>query len=92
MTLMSDSKPSDAKPASTPDKEVASTGSARSVLVTVLGELVEPYGQPVRTAALLYVLKGLGYGEHAARQAIAPPVLVTVNPSPLRSMAFTFSP
>ena len=71
MTLMSDSKPSDSKPESTPDKEVASTGSARSVLVTVLGELVEPYGQPVRTAALLYVLKGLGYGEHAARQAIA---------------------
>jgi phenylacetic acid degradation operon negative regulatory protein len=50
--------------------DAASTGSARSVLVTVLGELVEPYRQPVRTAALLYVLNGLGFGSHAARQAI----------------------
>ncbi len=47
------------------------TRSARSVLITVLGELVEPYGQPVRTASLLYVLEGLGYGAHAGRQAIA---------------------
>ena len=47
------------------------TTSARSVLITVLGELVEPYSQPVRTASLLYVLKGLGFGEHAGRQAIA---------------------
>ncbi|WP_424306874.1 PaaX family transcriptional regulator C-terminal domain-containing protein [Gordonia sp. (in: high G+C Gram-positive bacteria)] len=48
------------------------SGSARSVLITVLGELVEPLGdRPVRTAALVYVLKGLGFSEHAARQAIA---------------------
>ncbi|MFI7194114.1 PaaX family transcriptional regulator [Nocardia nova] len=52
-------------------KDAPSTRSARSVLITVLGELVEPYGQPVRTAALLYVMKGLGFGAHAGRQAIA---------------------
>ena len=46
--------------------------SARSVLVTVLGELVEPSGdQAIRTASLVYVLRGLGFGEQAARQAIA---------------------
>ncbi|MDH6284694.1 PaaX family transcriptional regulator [Prescottella agglutinans] len=57
--------------ASTSDKDTTASRSARSVLVTVLGELVEPYGQPIRTAALLYVLQGLGFGEHAARQALA---------------------
>lgn len=55
----------------TSDKHTFLTASARSVLVTVLGELVEPYAQPVRTASLLYVLKGLGFGEPAGRQAIA---------------------
>ncbi|MCX4096696.1 PaaX family transcriptional regulator C-terminal domain-containing protein [Nocardia sp. alder85J] len=45
--------------------------SARSTLLTALGELVEPYRQPVRTAALLYVLEGLGFGAHASRQAVA---------------------
>ena len=49
----------------------APTSTARSVLITVLGDLVEPYGQPVRTASLLYVMAGLGFGEQAARQAIA---------------------
>lgn len=52
-------------------KDAGSPRSARSVLITVLGELVEPYGQPVRTAALLYVLDGLGFGAHAGRQAVA---------------------
>ncbi|MCK8671499.1 PaaX family transcriptional regulator [Rhodococcus sp. NPDC003382] len=53
------------------DKDSPPARSARSVLVTVLGELVEPCGRPVRTAALLYVLRGLGFGEPAARQALA---------------------
>ncbi|MET8430692.1 PaaX family transcriptional regulator C-terminal domain-containing protein [Nocardia sp. NPDC004860] len=57
-------------PTAAPNKD-ASTGSAPSVLITVLGELVEPYRQPVRTTALLYVLQGLGIGSHAGRQAIA---------------------
>jgi phenylacetic acid degradation operon negative regulatory protein len=48
-----------------------SLGSARSVLLTVLGELVWPEDRPVWTAALLYVLKGLGIEEQTARQAIA---------------------
>jgi phenylacetic acid degradation operon negative regulatory protein len=48
-----------------------SAGSARSLLVTVLGELVMPNGEPVWTASLLYVLTGLGIEEHTARQAIA---------------------
>jgi phenylacetic acid degradation operon negative regulatory protein len=45
--------------------------SARSMLFTVLGELVYRDGEPVWTSALLYVLKLAGFGEHAARQAVA---------------------
>jgi phenylacetic acid degradation operon negative regulatory protein len=48
-----------------------SAGSARSLLLTVLGELVWPEDRPVWTSALLYVLKGLGIEEQTARQAIA---------------------
>jgi phenylacetic acid degradation operon negative regulatory protein len=48
-----------------------STASARSLLLTVLGELVWPEDRPVWTSALLYVLKGLGIEEQTARQAIA---------------------
>lgn len=48
-----------------------STASARSALISVLGEFVEPYRKPVRTSALLYALKGLGFGAAASRQAIA---------------------
>lgn len=47
------------------------SGSAGASLVTVLGEFVAPYRQPVRTAALLYALAGLGFGESASRQAIS---------------------
>ncbi|MGY4101536.1 PaaX family transcriptional regulator [Nocardia sp. R16R-3T] len=61
----------DADPMPTSTKDTPSSPSARSVLITVLGELVEPCGQPVRTAALLYVLNGLGFGSHAGRQAVA---------------------
>ena len=46
-------------------------GSARSLLMTILGELVWPTGQPAWTSALVYVLRGLGVEEQAARQAIA---------------------
>lgn len=45
--------------------------SARSLLFTVLGELVYPAGEPVWTASLLYVLERAGFKEQAARQAIA---------------------
>jgi phenylacetic acid degradation operon negative regulatory protein len=40
------------------------------LLLTVLGELVIPDGQPVWTASLLYVLTGLGVSEQTARQTI----------------------
>jgi phenylacetic acid degradation operon negative regulatory protein len=45
-------------------------GSARSVLMTVLGELVWPTDEAARTSALLYVMGGLGVEEATARQAI----------------------
>jgi phenylacetic acid degradation operon negative regulatory protein len=44
--------------------------SARSLLLTVLGEFVLPDGRPVRTAALLELLADLGVAEKAARQAL----------------------
>lgn len=45
--------------------------SARSLLLTVLGELVLPNDNPVWTSALLSVLGGLDVEEKSARQAIA---------------------
>jgi phenylacetic acid degradation operon negative regulatory protein len=45
--------------------------SARSLLLTVLGELVLPSKNPVWTSALLHVLAGLDVEEKSARQAIA---------------------
>jgi phenylacetic acid degradation operon negative regulatory protein len=44
--------------------------SARSLLLTVLGEFVLPAGQPVWTSALIDVLADLDVAEKAARQAI----------------------
>lgn len=46
-------------------------GSARSLLVTILGELVWPTGEPAWTTTLVRLLMGLGIEEHAARQAIS---------------------
>lgn len=48
-----------------------SAGSARSLLLTVLGELVMPNANSVWTASLLYVLTRLDIEEQTARQAIA---------------------
>jgi phenylacetic acid degradation operon negative regulatory protein len=45
-------------------------GSARSLLITILGELVWPSGEPVWTSALVRVLASLGIEEQTARQAI----------------------
>jgi phenylacetic acid degradation operon negative regulatory protein len=45
--------------------------SARSLLLTVLGEFALPAGEPVWTGAFLGVLGGLGVEEKAARQALA---------------------
>jgi phenylacetic acid degradation operon negative regulatory protein len=52
-------------------RPTVAAGSARSLLLTVLGELVYPNGKPVWTASLLYVLTGIGVEEQTARQAIA---------------------
>ncbi len=45
--------------------------SARSLLLTVLGEYVLPAGEPVWTSALVSVLAQLDVAEKAARQALA---------------------
>ncbi len=52
-------------------RSTTSISSARSALISILGELVAPYRRPVRTSALLYGLTGVGFGESASRQAIA---------------------
>jgi phenylacetic acid degradation operon negative regulatory protein len=57
-------------PAGSRRREVGS-GSARSFLLTVLGEFVHPRGTPVWTATLVAGLAALGIEEKAARQAIA---------------------
>ncbi|MER6942953.1 PaaX family transcriptional regulator C-terminal domain-containing protein [Nonomuraea sp. NPDC000554] len=49
----------------------AGSGSARSLLLTVLGEYVLPDGEPAWTSTLLHVLGGLGVEEKSTRQALA---------------------
>src|SRR6476661_8017732 len=51
-------------------REVASM-SARSLLLTILGEFVHPRGRPVWTATLLEAMATLGIEEKSARQALA---------------------
>jgi phenylacetic acid degradation operon negative regulatory protein len=58
-------------PSASVRRPVVSAGSARSLLLTVLGELVLPAGKPVWTSSLLHVLTGVGVEEQTARQAIA---------------------
>src|ERR1700712_2506617 len=53
------------------DSSPLAPGSARSLLITILGEFVWPTGAPVRTSTLVQVLNGLGVEEQTARQAIA---------------------
>jgi phenylacetic acid degradation operon negative regulatory protein len=45
-------------------------GSARSLLITILGELAWPAGEPVWTSTLVYILGRLGVEEQTARQAL----------------------
>jgi phenylacetic acid degradation operon negative regulatory protein len=56
--------------AGTRRREIGS-GSARSLLLTVLGEFVHPRGTPVWTSTLVAGLAALGIEEKSARQAIA---------------------
>lgn len=51
-------------------RQQAGPRSARSLLITVLGEYVLPHGEPVWTSTLLHVLGGLEIEEKSARQAL----------------------
>ena len=62
--------PDDAADPALRRRELGQT-SARSLLLTVLGEFVLPSGEPVWTRALLEVLGGLGVESKSARQALA---------------------
>ena len=63
--------------ASRPERPVLSrrrqvgAASARSLLLTLLGEFVRPRGEPVWTSTLVTVLGRLGVEEKSARQALA---------------------
>src|SRR5690606_41073674 len=59
-----------AHPALSRRRELGAT-SARSLLLTVLGEFVLPRDQPVWTQVLIDVLGGLGVEPKSARQALA---------------------
>lgn len=52
-------------------RRILGSGSARSLLLTVLGEFVYPRGRAVWTSTLLRALGELGIEEKAARQAIS---------------------
>jgi phenylacetic acid degradation operon negative regulatory protein len=54
-----------------PRRPELGAASARSLLLTVLGEFVLPGDEPVWTAAFLTVLGGLGVAPKTARQALA---------------------
>jgi phenylacetic acid degradation operon negative regulatory protein len=58
-------------PDAQPDESPLPPASARSLLLTVLGEFGYPDQEPIWTTALIRVLGGLGVESHAARQAIA---------------------
>lgn len=64
------SKPATASALAGPSDRL-NPGSARSLLLTLLGEFVLPRGRPVWTATLVHVLVGAGIVEKSARQAIA---------------------
>jgi phenylacetic acid degradation operon negative regulatory protein len=62
--------PRSARPVLTRRRQVGAA-SARSLLLTVLGEFVLPHGEPVWTSTLVTVLGRLGVEEKSARQALA---------------------
>ena len=70
MTVSARALEDEALPAGSRRREVG-TASARSLLLTVLGEFVHPRGTPVWTATLVAALAELGVEEKSARQAIA---------------------
>ena len=66
--VRSESRPASA---SAPRRREPGSASARSLLLTVLGEFVHPRGEPVWTATLVSALGLLGVEEKSARQALA---------------------
>jgi phenylacetic acid degradation operon negative regulatory protein len=66
-----DGTPADAPQPALTRRHNVGAASARSLLLTVLGEYVLPTGQPAWTSALVTVLTGLGVEEKASRQALA---------------------
>ena len=64
-------QPADVSPATSSRRRELGSDSARSLLLTVLGEFVHPRGEPVWTAALVQALNGQGVEEKSARQSIA---------------------
>src|SRR5690349_10543352 len=60
---------SEPAPALSRRRELGS-GSANSLLLTVLGEFVLPGGEPVWTSALLALFRELGVEEKALRQSL----------------------
>lgn len=58
-------------PTTSADAPRVSPGSARSLLLTLLGEFVLPARAPTWTSTLLYALHGVGVAEKSGRQAIA---------------------
>lgn len=64
-------QPADVSPAPSSRRRELGSDSARSLLLTVLGEFVHPRGEPVWTAALVQALRGQGVEEKSARQSIA---------------------
>lgn len=61
----------DRRPSSGRGRPWLGSTSARSLLLTILGEFVLPSREPVWTGALLGALRSLGVEEKAARQALA---------------------
>jgi phenylacetic acid degradation operon negative regulatory protein len=64
-------EPAEAWDTPTLHRREAGTPSARSLLLTILGEFVLPQGGPVWTATLVEALAAVGVEEKAARQALA---------------------
>ena len=67
---MSTAEPVTVHPALSRRRELGAT-SARSLLLTLLGEFVLPRAEPVWTQVLIDVLGGLGVEHKSARQALA---------------------
>lgn len=68
---MKEDRTATASPAESAAAPRIGPGSARSVLLTLLGEFVHPSHAPTWTSTLLYAFAGVGIAEKAARQAIA---------------------